>query len=494
MGKLSKRVAIARSGVYQYSAEVLPGLGLSAPPEKKNSGSFGVYRPATVLAKAKDKFVRLPVTLEHPSEMVNGNNFRQLAQGFTGDTASIEYLKDINEVTINSTITLMDNEAVNAYYRGIVEVSPGYIGVFDWEDGVSPNGEKYEIIMRDVKEVNHLALTRAGRGGKAACILDSREVSMKKRNSGLFYSVYKMLGGVKDSGEGSFTEKMSAIISDRLKITPEELEKRVGELRLIVDYLPDSDDKLKLSRYVDDLGRINEENDECANVIGNMIGNLFYTLDTAAMKDAPVTADAAEKPHESTPEEEKKETPEHEASETPEEEKAEHAVGEEGEKPSEGAPDGKGEFPAPDDKGEPIKEEIPQEDLAVGLDDSIFDKPEADLTPEESVYIHTKLMEMLKEHLQSKIVPPTVPTGEPVEAEESAVEEKSESPKEEATENPKEESEEKMKPKEKESADIKDSVETQYPTDVLTVDAIEAVKDDGIDIDTFFKAKMKGGK
>ena len=485
MGKLSKRVAIARSGVYQYSAEVLPGLGLSAPPEKKGSGSFGVYRPSTVLAKAKDKFVRLPVTLEHPSEMVNGNNFRQLAQGFTGDTASIEYLKDINEVTINSTITLMDNEAVNAYYRGIVEVSPGYIGVFDWEDGVSPNGEKYDIIMRDVTEVNHLALTRAGRGGKAACILDSREVSMKRRNSGLFYSVYKVLGGVKDSGEGSFTEKMASIISDRLRITPEELDKRVGDLRTIVDYLPDSDDKLKLTRYVDDLSRINEENDECAKVIGNMIGNLFYTLDTAAMKDSPSATDAAEKPHESTPEEEAKETPEHEAAETPEEEKAEHAVGGEAEESAEVA--------APGGEDAPVKEEIPTEELAVGLDDTIFDKPEADLTPEECEYLHSKLMEMLKEHLQSKITPPVVPTGEPPIAEES-VAEQTESPVEEATEKPEDESEEEMKKKDKAGADIKDSVETQYPTDVLTVDAVDAVQDGGIDIDAFFKAKMKGDK
>lgn len=480
MGKLNKKVAIARSGVYVYSAEALPGLGLSQPPEKKGKGTFGVYRPATVLAKAKDKFTRLPVTLEHPPVLVNGNNFRDYAQGFTGDTASIEFLKDMNEVTINSTLTLMDNEAVNAYYRGIVEVSPGYIGVFDWEDGVSPNGDPYDIVMKDVKEVNHLALTRAGRGGSAACILDSREVGMKGRKSGLFYSIYKMMKGVTDSGEGSFTEKMSALISNRLHLSSEDIDKRVDELRTIVDYLPDSDDKYKLVRYVEDLSRIREENDESAKEIGIIIGNLFYTLDTAASKDAVV--DAKEAPHESTPEEEAAETAEHEASETPEEEKEEHAV-EETSAPAE----------------EPVEEEkklIPKEELAIGLDDSIFDKKQNELTPEECEYIHGKLMEMLKEHLRSKITEPAVPTGTPEN--QPVVEEKADNTSEEdMAEEKKEEKPEEKAPEEKAPEEkAEDSIvsEPQYPVDGLVNDGIHGADKSGLDIDEFFKDKMKGGK
>lgn len=483
MGKLNKKVAIARSGVYVYSAEALPGLGLSQPPEKKGKGTFGVYRPATVLAKAKDKFTRLPVTLEHPPVLINGNNFRDFAQGFTGDTASIEFLKDMNEITINSSLTLMDNEAVNAYYRGIVEVSPGYIGVFDWEDGVSPNGDPYDIVMRDIQEVNHLALTRAGRGGSAACILDSREVGMKGRKSGLFYSIYKMMKGVTDSGEGSFTEKMSALISDRLRLSSEEMEKRVDELRTIVDYLPDSDDKFKLVRYVDDLSRIGEETDESAKKIGIIVGNLFYTLDTAASKDAVV--DAAEKPHEETSEEEAKETPEHEASESPAEEKAEHDVGEEA-----AVEEAK---PAEEAVAEPEKI-IPKEDLAIGLDDSIFDKKQNELTTEECDYIHGKLMEMLKEHLRSKITEPVIPTGK--ETAEPASEETADTTSEEPMAEPEEKKDEAVEEKAPEEKKTEDSVhsEPQYPVDGLVNDGLNVDNDKGLDIDTFFKDKMKGGR
>lgn len=481
MGKLAKRVAIARSGVYSYSAEALPGLGLSAPPEKKGNGTFSVYRPSTVLAKAKDKFTRLPVTLEHPRVMVNGNNFRELAQGFTGDTATVEYLKDINEVTINSTITLMDNEAVNAYYRGIVEVSPGYIGVFDWEEGVSPNNEKYDIVMRDITEVNHLAMTRAGRGGKTACILDSREVGMKRRNSGLFYAVAKFVSGVKDSGEGSFNERMSSLIADRLKLTPEEISKRVDSLREVVDYLPDSEDKPKLVRYVEDLERINEENDESANMIGLMIGNLFYTLDTAAMADSPPVADASENKESpekgESKEEHEAEGPDHEKNETPQEEKAEH----EGET---GAPEVEAESTVPE-------KQLTAEDVSIGLDDSVFDKRESELTPEECEYIHRKLMEMLKENLKSKVVanmegqmPGEVP---PVAAAEEKVEETKESPIEEKKEEPKEE-------KKEEKKEVSDSAEPQYPTDVLTELTVSDSSAKGIDINAFFKDKLKGGK
>ena len=284
--KLIKNVAIARSGVYRYLKDELPNLGLggSTPPASCSGlGFFNVYRPATVLARAVGKFVRLPLTLEHPNEMVDGNNFKKFAVGFTGDTATIDMTKDNKEVTVRSTLAIVDNSAVRAYYQHVVEVSPGYNAVFDWEDGTAPSGEKYQIVMKEVTDVNHLALTRHGRGGSAACILDSGMIGDSMRKSGLIYAVRKLLG-VKDASK-SFGDQVKELIADRSKLSDEDIIKRVDLLKDSIADLPESDNRAKLSRFIEDMGRIKEESDESATKIGEIVNSIYGTLDSEAMKE-----------------------------------------------------------------------------------------------------------------------------------------------------------------------------------------------------------------
>jgi hypothetical protein len=282
--KLIKNVAIARSGVYKYLPEELPNLGLSATPpaQYRGRGFFGVYRPATVLARAADKFVRLPLTLEHPNEMVDGTNFKKYAVGFTGDSAYVDMTPNKKEVIIKSSLTMIDNAVVRAYYSHVTEVSPGYTADFGWEEGVAPSGEDYQIVMRELTSVNHLALTRHGRGGSAACILDHRGV-LSMRKSGLIYAVRKLLG-VKDTAK-PFSEQVDELIKDRGKLSDEEVVKRVNLLRDSIVDLPESDDRAKLDRFIEDMDRIKEESDEAATKIGEIVTGLYKVLDARAVQD-----------------------------------------------------------------------------------------------------------------------------------------------------------------------------------------------------------------
>lgn len=282
--KLVKNVAIAKSGIYKYSKEELPSLGLGAtPPSYEGTRFFSVYRPATVLARAVDSFVRLPLTLEHPSEMVDGSNLKKYIVGFTGDSAVVDMTLDKREVLIKSTLAIIDNSAVRAYYGHTIEVSPGYTADFKWEDGVAPSGEPYQIAMTNITSVNHLAITRYGRGGSAACILDSLGDIPMQRKSGLFYAVKKLLG-VKDTGKG-FCDQVLALIADRSKIDETDIAKRVQLLRDSIVDLPVSDGKAKLDRFVEDLDRIKEESDESANEIAKIVNGLYKVLDAAAVED-----------------------------------------------------------------------------------------------------------------------------------------------------------------------------------------------------------------
>lgn len=171
-----KNIRIAVSGIYDYAKEELPTLRLSLnnAPEwvDQDKRLYKVYRPAAVLAGACDKFKSLPLVHNHPQQPVDGQNFRDLAVGWTGENPSVDYIGETNEVGIRSTMMMYDDEALQAYERGEIQLSPGYLADFEWKKGTAPNGQEYDIIMKEITDVNHLALLRAGRGGDYAVVMD----------------------------------------------------------------------------------------------------------------------------------------------------------------------------------------------------------------------------------------------------------------------------------------------------------------------------------
>lgn len=172
-----KNIRIAISGIYDYAQEELPSLqlpgpGRGAPDWVENKRIYKVYRPAAVLAAACNKFKMLPLTHHHPNTPVDGQNFRDLAVGYTGENPWIDYLDEKNEVGIRSTLMIYDEEALSAYNNGEIQLSPGYVAHFEWKRGTTPNGQDYDIIMREITDVNHLALLPAGRGGDDAVVMD----------------------------------------------------------------------------------------------------------------------------------------------------------------------------------------------------------------------------------------------------------------------------------------------------------------------------------
>jgi hypothetical protein len=172
-----KNIRIAVSGIYDYALEEIPTLripmpGRGAPEWVEEKRLYKVYRPATVLAVACPMFANLPMTHHHPKAPVDGQNFRDLAVGWTGENPTVDYIKEADEVGIRSTMMMYDDEALQAYQRGEIQLSPGYLADFEWKKGTAPNGQEYDIIMKEITDVNHLALLRAGRGGEYAGVLD----------------------------------------------------------------------------------------------------------------------------------------------------------------------------------------------------------------------------------------------------------------------------------------------------------------------------------
>lgn len=173
-----KNIRIAVSGIYDYSIDELPSLrvplpGNGAPEWVEKKSIYKVYRPAEVLRQACPLFKMLPLTHHHPQTPVSGDNFRDLTVGYTGENPFIDYISDTDEVGIRSTVMLYDDEATSSYERGEIQLSPGYIADFEWKKGTDPHGKEYDILMKKITNVNHLALLPAGRGGEYAVVIDN---------------------------------------------------------------------------------------------------------------------------------------------------------------------------------------------------------------------------------------------------------------------------------------------------------------------------------
>jgi hypothetical protein len=226
--KLHKNVAIAKSGIYQYHFSELRGLfdgDFSIPEQHISRTIFNVLRPKEVLKDSKNLFIQLPLTREHPEDFVTPDNIRDEKTGWigwTGDSSQIATLETEDEITINSTLNIVDKVGMNAYDNGIKEVSPGYIAQFQWKDGKDKNGTEYQIVMTKIDEVNHLALVDNGRGGKEAAILDhkSKETEMDEKT---------LKDKFNDFLKGMFGQKTKILDS-----MPKDIEKFTDEQK---DYL-----------------------------------------------------------------------------------------------------------------------------------------------------------------------------------------------------------------------------------------------------------------
>jgi len=256
---------------------------------------YDVYRPAPVLASAvKDGlFTRMILTRGHPEEWVDPTNFKEHAVGFTGDVAEIEYLADEGEVSVNGSMTLADEIALESYDKGIVDLSPGYTANFAWRKG-QHKGKPYDAIMTKVTETNHLAMVNKGRGGPLSVITDTADkihAKARKIASGLWWAV-KRRTLVKDeiqseraSSATGFRTGLYALVEARASMKDEEIADGIEELRKLLVDLPFGDERSLLMRYMDDLKLMKEEPEDVVQDAVDLACALLDKLDRSAMSE-----------------------------------------------------------------------------------------------------------------------------------------------------------------------------------------------------------------
>ena len=277
--RIERNVIIARSGVYEYYPSDLKALRLIDPPERKDV--YRVYRPAIVLTKHKDKFTKLPLTKEHPT--INGGfvapgNFQDLAIGWSGDTSEIVMMPDSQEIGIQSTCQLMDEQALSYYDSGFRDVSPGYLALFEWAKGETVDGEAYDIIMTDIELVNHLAFTQSGRGGQGVA-MDSATLA------DITYYSNRL---TTDSSLPDFRTMIADIVEYRGEYEDDEIKIGVMELLKLCDQMPDCEQKAILQRIIKDFYNVKNAfgSDDAAKTAADLVAGRYESLDSKIMEDS----------------------------------------------------------------------------------------------------------------------------------------------------------------------------------------------------------------
>lgn len=93
-----------------------------------------------------------------------------------------------------------------------------------------------------------------------------------------------------DTDMGAFRDKITELVEKKDSLSDDEINGKVEELKTMSADLPESDDKGKLNRFLEDFKNVKEQDGATANEAAKMVADLFEKLDTEAMKDVPETA------------------------------------------------------------------------------------------------------------------------------------------------------------------------------------------------------------
>lgn len=148
-GYLRGDVVASRSGVFRY---------LNADGSER----FELRHPDDVFKKdSLESLKMIPVTRNHPDELVNSTNSHKYQKGFTGENY------DVADGKIIVSLTVTDSSLIEEIEKGDKqELSLGYTVQLVKEDG-EYNGQKYQY--RQINPVyNHLAAVDVARAGKEA--------------------------------------------------------------------------------------------------------------------------------------------------------------------------------------------------------------------------------------------------------------------------------------------------------------------------------------
>jgi len=128
------------------------------------------YRPPEEVSSPESlsTFGMKPATWGHPPVLLDAANTKQFQVGYSG--SQVRY----NDGFVEVALVVTDQEAIEKIKRkDATEVSAGYKVDFDPTPGLTPEGEEYAGVQRNIR-VNHIAIVPRGRAGPEVRLLMDR--------------------------------------------------------------------------------------------------------------------------------------------------------------------------------------------------------------------------------------------------------------------------------------------------------------------------------
>ena len=128
------------------------------------------YRPPEEVSNPESlsTFGMTPVTYGHPPILLDSTNTKLYQTGYSG--SKVHYSDGFVEVCL----TITDADSIEKINRGdATELSAGYKVDYDPTPGVTPGGEAYDGVQRNIR-VNHIAVVPRGRAGPEVRLLLDR--------------------------------------------------------------------------------------------------------------------------------------------------------------------------------------------------------------------------------------------------------------------------------------------------------------------------------
>ncbi len=156
---------ISKAGVFQY-------LGSSISPELVPDQIYNVWRPEEELNNP-DTIESFRLTPWIPEHVMLGEGFTPAedvgVQGVTGETV------EFSNGTLYSKLKLFGEDLKKLIRAGLKELSCGFRCAWEIKSGVTPQGDAYDVIQRQIRG-NHLASVESARMGSDVRVAMDRAV------------------------------------------------------------------------------------------------------------------------------------------------------------------------------------------------------------------------------------------------------------------------------------------------------------------------------
>lgn len=195
------------------------------------------YRPPEEVFKqdSLETMVGIPFTDGHPPEEVTSDNAEKYTRGAVGENVR----QDGNHVA--GSIFAHHASVVGKLEGGTRELSLGYKIREDWTPGISPGGEQYDLVQRDIV-YNHLALVTQARAGESARVrMDAaiqQEKTMKPEDKA---------APADNMAEATFKVRLDALETEVTKYKA-RADKAEGDLAAAVKLAEETEAKVKTAR------------------------------------------------------------------------------------------------------------------------------------------------------------------------------------------------------------------------------------------------------